>query len=114
VMVSAPDELVGRFTAARDQSAAAVQALRDAGLTQEQIDQLADAMADQLASDQPDAAVAALRVDELLKGMLGADRTTAVAAAFGRSHPLDPAVFDLGDVSDQVASDSGYACLVIG
>ena len=114
VMASAPDELVGRFTAARDQSAAAVQALRDAGLTQEQIDQLADAMADQLASDQPDAAVAALRVDELLKGMLGADRTTAVAAAFGRSHPLDPAVFDLGDVSDQVASDSGYACLVIG
>ena len=44
----------------------------------------------------------------------GADRATAVAADFGRSNPLDPAVFDLGDVSDQVASDSGYACLVVG
>jgi hypothetical protein len=114
VIAAAPDELVVRFTAAQDHSAAAVQALRDAGLTQAQVDQLADAMADQLGGDQPDAAVAAVKVNELLQGMLGADRTTALAAAFGRSNPLDPAVFDLGDVSDQVATDSGYACLVVG
>ena len=57
---------------------------------------------------------AAVRVDDLLKGMLGADRKTALATSFGQTSPLDPAVFDLGDVSDQVATDSGYACLVVG
>lgn len=114
VMASAPDELVVRFTAAQRQAAAAVQALRDAGLTQAQIDTLADAMADQFAGDHPDAAAAAVRVDDLLKGMLGADGKTALATSFGRSSPTDPAVFDLGDVSDQVATDSGYACLVTG
>jgi hypothetical protein len=114
VMASAPDELAVQFTAAQRQAAAAVQALRDAGLTQAQIDTLADAMADQFASDHPDAAAAAVRVDDLLKGMLGADRKTALATSFGQTNPLDPAVFDLGDVSDQVASDSGYACLVVG
>ena len=114
VMASAPDELVVQFTAAQRQAAAAVQALRDAGLTQDQIDTLADAMADQLASDQPDAAVGAVRVDDLLKGMLGADGKTRLATSFGGTNPLDPAVFDLGDVSDQVATASGYACLVTG
>jgi hypothetical protein len=114
VVASAPDELVVRFTPAQQQAAAAVQALRGAGLTQAQVDTLADAMADQFASGQPDAAAAAVRVDGLLEGMLGADGATALATAFGRSNPLDPAVFDLGDVSDQVATDSGYACLVVG
>ena len=71
---SAPDEIDRQLVAARDQAAAAVEALRQAGLTQAQIDAMADAMQGQLASANPDPAIAAQRVIGVLDGCPDARR----------------------------------------
>jgi hypothetical protein len=111
---SAPIELARQLEAAAGQSAAAVDALRAAGLTPADVDALADAMADQLGSDNPDQVQAEQRVVDLLRDRLTEDGLVALAASFDRDHPTVAAVFDLGDVSDVVATSSGYGCLLDG
>ena len=49
---------------------------------------------------------------QILYDKLGRDGTIALAQSFDRAHPTVGAVFDLGDVSTEVAVASGYGCLV--
>ena len=55
----------------------------------------------------PTGAVAEQLVVDQLDAKLGRDGTIALAKAFDRAHPPSGAVFDLGDVSTEVATSSG-------
>jgi hypothetical protein len=114
ILPAAPIELARQLQAAADQSAAAVAALRGAGVDQAAIDAVADAVAEQLAGSNPDSAVAAQLVVDRIEAELGRDRTVALARAFDAEHPTAGAVFDLGTVSDEVAESAGYGCLLAG
>jgi hypothetical protein len=109
-----PDELVQQLRAAAAQAAAAVAALRQAGLQQTDIDAMVAAFRDQAGSGIPDPAVAEDRAQKVVDGRLGRATALALAAAFDRTDPTLPAVFDLGEVSDDVATSSGYGCLIRG
>jgi hypothetical protein len=108
----APDELARQMRAAVDQGDAAVAALQQAGLTPGEVDSLADMLSMQLTSAEGDSAVAEQLVLDRLNARLGRDGTLALAQAFDRAHPTSGAVFDLGDVDDAVADESGYGCLL--
>ena len=60
----------------------------------------------------PDQALAEQRAVDLLDAKLGHDGTLALARTFDSQYPTVGAVFDLGDVSTEVANSSGYGCLV--
>jgi hypothetical protein len=111
ILPVAPVELAQQLGAAADQSAAAVEALRQAGLDQSAIDALADALSDQLGGPNPDSAVAERLIVDRLQTQLGRDATLALAKSFDVAHPTAGAVFDLGEVSTEAAAGSGYDCL---
>ena len=91
---------------------AAVGALRGLGLDQAAIDELADKADSELTStDNRDPAVVQEIVLADLRGRVGADSVSAAATAFSDAHPEPPGLFDLGDVSNDVAQNSGYGCL---
>jgi hypothetical protein len=106
-----PLELARQLQPSADQSAAAVAALRDAGFDDAAIEAMADAVIAQLSGPNPDSVLAEQLVIEQLDGRLGRDGTIALAASFDQAHPTVPAVFDLGDVSRDVAASAGYECL---
>lgn len=114
LMASAPVELARQLQAARDQAAAAVEALRRAGFDQAAIDAMADDLVGQLTGPNPDGGLAEQRAVDRLDAQLGRDGTLALARAFDAASPTRAAVFDLGDVSTEVAESSGYACLTAG
>jgi hypothetical protein len=66
----------------------------------------------QLSGANPDPALVQQRLVDLIEAQLGHDEAVALAASFDRQHPTAGNVFDLGDVSDSVATPSGYACLL--
>jgi hypothetical protein len=107
-----PVEIANQLAPAASQSAAALDALRQAGLDQATIDALADQLAQRLT--EVDGAVAGQEVVDRLSDELGRDRLLALAQSFERDHPTPVGLFDLGEVSDDVASSSGYGCLIQG
>ncbi|HEY6530837.1 MAG TPA: hypothetical protein VIY72_00940 [Acidimicrobiales bacterium] len=107
-----PVELARQLAPGVAQSAAAVDALRQAGFDQAAIDGLADALSEQLAGPAPDLGVAEQLVVDRIQEQLGRDGTLALAQAFERDHPTPVGLFDLGDVSDDVATGSGWGCLL--
>jgi hypothetical protein len=109
---AAPQELERQIAPAVAVATAAVDALRQAGLGDAAIDRMAALAVDELAGENPDPGVLTEQLLELLDSGLGRDATTALARAFGAEHPTTPEVFDLGSVSDDVATASGYGCLV--
>jgi hypothetical protein len=109
---SAPVELERQLQAAVDQGDAAATALQQAGLTPEDVEALADALFARLTEPGGDSAVAEQLAVEGIDARLGREGTLALAQAFDRDHPTSGAVFDLGDVSDAVATESGYGCLL--
>ena len=107
----APQELVRQGAAAIGRARAAVDALRALGLDQAAIDQLADrADAELTSAEDRDPAVVQETVLDDLRGRVGADKVAAAATAFSDSHPEPPGLFDLGDVPDAVAQQSGFGC----
>ena len=110
---STPDELAVQFGPAARQAEAAVAALRQAGYGQADIDALADAAQAQLAGGNPDPGLVEQQLVDLLEARSGHDAAVALATSFDAAHPTTADVFDLGDVSDSVANDSGYGCLAI-
>ena len=107
----APQELVRQGAVTIGRASAAVDALRGLGLDQATIDQLAAKADTELTSAQDrDPAIVQETVLDDLRGRVGADKVAAAATAFSDSHPEPPGLFDLGDVSDQVAQQYGYGC----
>lgn len=111
ILPVAPVELAQQLRPAADQSATAVEALRQAGLDQGAIDALADALSDRLEGPDPDTAVAERLIIDRLETQLGRDATLALAKSFDDAHPTAGEVFDLGDVSNDAATSAGYDCL---
>ncbi len=109
---STPNELVAQFTAASAQADLAIDALRHAGLRQSDIDALADTALAQLSGPNPDPAVVEQQLTDLIESNVGHDAAVALAASFDEQHPTGGNAFDLGEVSDGVATASGYACLI--
>ena len=109
----APDEIVVQTDLAAARAEAAVAVLRGLGLTDQQLDELADLAVAQVADTTTDALndqdVVIARLVELV-GDRGQVVTTA--EAFAAANPEPSGLFDFGDVSDEVARSSGYACLV--
>jgi hypothetical protein len=109
----APQELVRQGAAAIARARAAVDALRGLGLDQAAIDELAAKAETELTSTEDrDPAVVQEAVLDEVRARVGADKVNAAAAAFADSNPEPPGLFDLGDVSDQVAQTYGYGCAV--
>jgi len=107
-----PQELVRQGAAVLARARAAVGALRGLGLDQAAVDELADKADSELTStDNRDPAVVQEIVLADLRGRVGADSVSAAATAFSDAHPEPPGLFDLGDVSNDVAQNSGYGCL---
>src|SRR5207248_8454093 len=107
----APQELVRQGAAAIGRARAAVDALRALGLDQAAIDDLAARADTELTStDNRDPAIVQETVLDELRARVGADKVAAAATAFSDSHPEPPGLFDLGDVSDQVAQQYGFGC----
>jgi len=107
----APQELVRQGAAAIGRARAAVDALRGLGLDQAAIDQLAAKADTELTSAQDrDPAIVQETVLDELRSRVGADKVAAAATAFSDSHPEPPGLFDLGNVSDQVAQQYGFGC----
>jgi len=109
----APDEIVAQTDLATARADAAVAVLGGLGVTDQQLDELADLAVQRLADPQTDAiddqdAVIA-RLTELIGGQ---DRVITAAAAFAAANPEPPGLFDFGDVAAEVARSSGYACLL--
>ena len=98
-----------------DRARAAVAALRALGLDQAAIDRQADLGAEQVAAaeNRDPALIQETLLDELRR-TYGVDKVNAAAADFSNSHPEPNGLFDLGDVSDEVARSSGYGCAVPG
>ncbi len=111
---SSPREITERLAAAKAQSSAAVAALRSAGLQQSDIDAMASGIIDQLAGANPDEAAAEQVATQIMNDRLGRAAVLALAQSFDSTNPTGAAVFDLGEVSDEVANASGYGCLVTG
>jgi hypothetical protein len=108
----APTELALQLQAAVDEGDAATTALQQAGFTAADVDSLADTLFTQLTAPDGDSATAEQMITDRLDARLGRDGTVALAQAFDRDHPTSGAVFDLGDVSEAVAEESGYGCLL--
>ena len=110
-----PVELARQGALAMDRARAAVDALRALGLDQAAIDRQADLGASEVASaeNRDPVLIQGALLDELSRSF-GTDRVNAAAAAFSQSHPEPPGLFDLGDVSDDVVRNSGYACALPG
>jgi hypothetical protein len=109
----APQELAQQGALALARARAAVESLRTLGFDQESIDRLADRAADEAASpDNPDPVVVQQRLVDELGRQVGTDRVNAAAAAFASANPEPPGLFDLGDVSPEVASAYGYQACV--
>ena len=111
-LAAAPTELVARAQPVFERAQAAVSALRTLGLDDQAIAQLADRADEELAAvtgldtTGVETALAAALVEQV-----GEARVAAAAQAFASSHPQAPDLFDLGEVPDTVAQDSGYGCL---
>ena len=89
-----------------------MQALRDLGLDQATIDGLADMAESQLSSlDNPEPAAVQTSILDRMGGVVGDQRLTEAAQAFSASNPEPPGLFDLGEVPDDVARNTGYGCL---
>ena len=110
-----PVELARQGALAMDRARAAVAALRALGLDQAAIDRQADLGAEQVAAaeNRDPALIQETLLDELRR-TYGADKVNAAAADFSNSHPEPNGLFDLGDVSDEVARSSGYGCAIPG
>jgi len=107
-----PQELVRQGALALARARAAVDALRGIGLDQAAIDEAANKADAELTSvDNRDPAVVQEIVLDDIRRRVGADTVNAAATAFADSHPEPPGLFDLGDVSPDVAQANGYTCL---
>jgi hypothetical protein len=107
-----PEELVRQGALAIARARAAVAALRNLGLDQAAMDELASKARTELTSaENRDPAVVQQIVLDDLRGRVGADQVSAAAVAFANANPEPPGLFDLGDISPEVAQRDGYgAC----
>jgi hypothetical protein len=107
-----PEELVRQGALAIARARAAVAALRSIGLDQAAIDALAaKARAELTSTENRDPAVVQEIVLDDVRGRVGADTVSTAATAFASANPEPPGLFDLGDVSPEVAQRDGYgAC----
>lgn len=111
-LAAAPTEIAVQLAPSAQRAAAAVEALRAAGLDDAAISALADLAAGALADpDNPDPLVVEDLLLDDLRTRIGADALAAAAGAFAQANPQPPGLFDLGDVSDEVARAAGYDCL---
>jgi hypothetical protein len=109
----APDELIAQTDLAAARADAAVAALRGLGLTDQQLEELADLAVAQVAETDTDALSDQDAVIARLVEMVGdRSRVIATAEAFAAANPEPEKLFDFGDVSEDVARSSGYACLL--
>jgi hypothetical protein len=108
----APDEIVTRTDLAQARADAAVTELRALGVDDAGIDELADLALAELARPDADAvAVEAVLLDRLAQLAGGRGPVVQRATLFSTANPLPAGVFDFGEVSDDVARESGYDCL---
>lgn len=111
-LAAAPEEIAVQLAPSAQRAAAAVEALRAAGLDDAAISALADLAAGALADpDNPDPLVVEDRLLDDLRARLGAEALAAAAGAFAQANPEPPGLFDLGDVSGEVGRAAGYDCL---
>jgi hypothetical protein len=110
----APDEIVARTDLAAARADAAVAVLRELGLNDQQLDELADLTVAKVTSTDTDALVDQEALIARVAEMVGdRSRVDAAADAFAIANPEPEALFDFGDVTEDVARSSGYACLII-
>lgn len=112
LLPTAPEEIARQTLPIHQRARAAVQALRDLGVDDATIASLADiiaARAPDPANDDP----FSIQTDVLgrLRAVVGDEKLTAAGQSFAAAHPVS-GVFYLGEVPDDVARASGYACLV--
>jgi hypothetical protein len=112
IVSSAPQEIERQLAPAVAMATASVDALRATGFDDAAVDRMASTAVDELSGTNPDPGVLTQQLIALLDERLGSGGTTALARSFGAANPIGAEVFDLGSVSDEVASASGYGCLI--
>jgi hypothetical protein len=111
VVAAAPDQLRPVLDLALDRAQHAVEALQSAGMTEAQIDEVADRAETVLTSSDPDPVLAQEQAAALLLADLGSTAVTSLGAQFSAAHPLSSSDLQIGTIEPAAARAAAFTCL---